>query len=200
MILSEDLMSEGESQLEEVPRRSQRTIRRPHYYGYSEPIDTVTTASVDTSSVEHYVYSVEEISEPGTIENALSSTHGRKWRAAADSEYHSLIENDTWNLVELPKGRTAIGCKWILKVKHNGESKIVRFKSRLVAKGYSQRHGIDFDETYSTVVRFSTNRTLLAFAVQKDMIVHQMDVVTAFLNEELNEKIYMQQTDGYKAL
>lgn len=200
MILSEDLMSEGESQLEEVPRRSQRTIQRPHYYGYSEPIDTVTTASVDTSSVEHYVYSVEEISEPGTIENALSSTHGRKWRAAADSEYHSLIENDTWNLVELPKGRTAIGCKWILKVKHNGESKIVRFKSRLVAKGYSQRHGIDFDETYSTVVRFSTNRTLLAFAVQKDMIVHQMDVVTAFLNEELNEKIYMQQTDGYKAL
>ena len=105
----------------------------------------------------------------------------------------NLIDNDTWDLVELPEGRTAVGCKWVFKVKHNGEGKVVRFKSRLVAKGYSQRHGIDFEETFSPVVRFSSIRTLLALAVQKDMIVHQMDVVTAFLNGELDEEMYMQQ-------
>ena len=110
----------------------------------------------------------------------------------------NLIDNDTWDLVELPEGRTAVGCKWVFKVKHNGEGKVVRFKSRLVAKGYSQRHGIDFEETFSPVVRFSSIRTLLALAMQKDMIVHQMDVVTAFLNGELDEEIYMQQPDGYQ--
>ena len=82
--------------------------------------------------------------------------------------------------------------------KHSGEGKVVRFKSRLVTKGYSQRHGNDFEETFSPVVRFSSIQTLLALGIQKDMIVHQMDVVTAFFNGELYEEIYMQQPDGYQ--
>ena len=121
-----------------------------------------------------------------------------EWKLATDSEYSSLMENDTWDLVELPEGRTAVGCKWVFKVKYNGEGKAVRFKSRLVAKGYSQKHGIDFEETFSPVVRFSSVRTLLALAVQKNMIVHRMDVVTAFFNGNLDEEIYMQQLDGYQ--
>ena len=141
---------------------------------------------------------MQEIPEPETFDEALSSPHAKKWKLATDSEYQSLIDNDTWDLVELPEGRTAIGCKWIFKVKYNGEGEAIRFKSRLVAKGYSQRHGIDFEETFSPVVRFSSIRTLLALAVQKGMIVHQMDIVTAFLNGELQEEIYMQQPDGYQ--
>ena len=196
---SEDKTTEGEHQSEVGPRRSQRAVRRPDYYGYSEPTDTATTECADTATlVKHCAYSVQEISEPETIDEALSSPHAKEWKLATDSEYQSLIENDTWDLVELPEGRTAIGCKWVFKVKHNGKGKVVRFKSRLVAKGYSQRHGIDFDETFSPVVRFSSVRTLLALAIQKDMIVHQMDVVTAFLNGELDEEIYMQQPDGYQ--
>ena len=73
-----------------------------------------------------------------------------------------------------------------------------RFKGRLVAKGYSQKPGIDFEETFAPVVRFSSIRTLLAFAVNNNMVVHQMDVVTAFLNGELQEDIYMQQPPGYE--
>ena len=107
------------------------------------------------------------------------------------------MQNETWELVELPEDREAIGCKWVFKVKYTSSGEIERFKGRLVAKGYAQKHGIDFDETFSPVVRFSSVRALLAFGVQKDMLIHQMDVVTAFLNGELSEEIYMQQPNGY---
>ena len=72
-----------------------------------------------------------------------------------------------------------------------------RYKGRLVAKGYAQKYGVDYDETFSPLVRFSSIRALLAFAVQNDVLVHQMDVVTAFLNGTLKEEIYMQQPEGY---
>ena len=75
-----------------------------------------------------------------------------------------------------------------------------RFKARLVAKGYAQKYGIDYDEIFLPVVRFSSIRFLLAFAVQHDFLTHQMDVETAFLNGKLDEEIYMQQPEGYVKL
>ena len=189
-------MNEGEIQPEEPPRRSQRAPRRPDYYGYSE---SAVTESADTATlVEHCAYTVQKIPEPGTFDEALSSSHAKDWKLATDSEYQSLIDNDTLDLVELPEGRTAVGCKWVFKVKYSRDGKVERFKSRLAAKGYSQRYGIDFEETFSPVVRFSSIRTPLAITIQKEMIIHQMDVVTAFLNRELNEEIYMQQPDEYQ--
>ena len=85
----------------------------------------------------------------------------------------------------------------MFKVKHGSDGSVERFKGRLVAKGCSQKYGIDYDETFSPVVRFSSIRGLLAFVVQNDMLIHQMDVVTAFLNGRLDEEIYMAQPDGY---
>ncbi len=85
----------------------------------------------------------------------------------------------------------------MFRVKHGSDGRVERFKGRLVAKGYAQKYGINYDETFSPVVRFSSIRALLALAVQNDMLIHQMDVVTAFLNGNLDEEIYMQQPDGY---
>ena len=178
----------GEPQQQE-PRRSERQRRPPDRYGFSE--------YADTAVVDHLAYNACQIMEPKTIEEALASEHSKGWKAAADSEYKSLMENETWELVELPKDRETIGCKWVFKVKHTSEGKVERFKGRLVAKGYAQKYGIDYDETFSPVVRFSSIRSLLAFAVQNNMLIHQMDVVTAFLNGELDEEIYMQQPTGY---
>ena len=135
--------------------------------------------------------------EPNTLEEALASQHSREWKEAADSEYQSLIDNDTWDLVELPANRTAIGCKWVFKAKTGSDGAVNRYKGRLVAKGYAQKYGVDYDETFSPVVRFSSIRALLAFAVQNDIIIHQMDVVTAFLNGSLEEEIFMEQPEGY---
>ena len=85
----------------------------------------------------------------------------------------------------------------MFKVKHASDDTVERFKRRLVAKGYAQKYGSDYFETFSPVVRYTSVRALLAFAVQNDMIIHQMDVVTAFLNGKLSEDIYMQQPKGY---
>ena len=97
----------------------------------------------------------------------------------------------------MPPGRKVVGCKWVFKLKHSCDDTVERFKARLVAKGYTQKYGIDYDETFSPVVRFSSIRCLLAFAVQNDLLIHQMDVETAFLNGKLDEEIYMQQPEGY---
>ena len=125
------------------------------------------------------------------------SDHAAEWKVATDAEYNSLIENKTWNLVELPPGRKAIGRKWLFKLNHDMDGRVERFKARLVAKGYAQKYGIDYDEIFSPVVRFSSIRFLLAFAVQHGFLIHHMEVETAFLNGKLNEEIYMQQPEGY---
>jgi len=85
----------------------------------------------------------------------------------------------------------------VFRVKYRSNCEIEQCKARLVAKGFAQKHGIDYEETFSPVVRFALIRTLLVFAVQNNMIVHQMDVVTALLNVDLEEEIYMQQPEGY---
>ena len=138
-----------------------------------------------------------QIPEPQSMEEALASNLLSEWKQAAESEYKSLMDNQTWGLVELPSGREPIESKWVFKVKPSSNGKVERFKARLVAKGYAQKHGIDYDETLSLVVKFLSVRALIAFAVQNEMLLHQTDVVTAFLNGSLGEDIYMQQPDGY---
>jgi len=191
---SEELVgvqNQEKDQSQPVIQRAQRERRAPVRFGYDE------FADLASQQPHHFTYCAAEIAEPSTIDEALQSEYAKEWKTAADLEYASLMKNDTWDLVELPEGRRKIDCKWVFKVKHDNEGRVERFKGRLVAKGYSQKYGIDYGETFSPVVRFSALRTLLAYAVQKEMLVHQMDVVTAFLHGELNEEIYMQQPPGY---
>ncbi|PSE80603.1 hypothetical protein C7G70_19195, partial [Acinetobacter baumannii] len=114
-----------------------------------------------------------------------------------DSEINSLRKNETWVLVPLPKGRKAIGCRWVFRIKENQAGDIERFKARLVAKGFLQKFGIDYEETFAPVAKFTSIRMLLSLAAKYNLTVHQMDVKTAFLNGWLDEDIYMVQPDGY---
>ena len=133
----------------------------------------------------------ENPEEPAAIQNALNSSAKEKWKEALDSEYTSLIKNRAWNLVKLNEGRKSVGCRWVFKVKHNTDGSIERYKARLVAEGYSQEEGNDYEETYSPVARYTLIRSVLAIANQLDLELHQMDVQTAFINGELEEEIYM---------
>ncbi|KAK9127709.1 hypothetical protein Syun_016506 [Stephania yunnanensis] len=114
-----------------------------------------------------------------------------------EEEMESLYKNNTWELVQLPKGRKAIGCRWVYKIKKDLEGNIERFKARLVVKGYAQKPGIDFDEVFSPVVRITTIRVVLAIAVVLDLELEQLDVKTAFLHGDLDEEIFMTQTEGF---
>ncbi|KAF1318371.1 Integrase catalytic core protein, partial [Globisporangium splendens] len=116
---------------------------------------------------------------------------------ACDSEFMSLCKNETWELVPLPRGRKAISSKWVFKVKETVEGLIERYKARLVAKGFLQKYGVDFEETFAPVAKFASIRITLSIAAQHKLVLHQMDVKTAFLNGLLEEEIYMKQPVGF---
>ncbi|CAI7791126.1 unnamed protein product [Closterium sp. NIES-53] len=136
--------------------------------------------------------------EPATVEEALSGPEKEEWKAAMDAEFNSLIENETWELVDLPEGRRSISSKWVFKVKSGADGALERFKSHLVAKGFQQKEKVDFGEIFAPVVKPVTLRTVLAGAAVKGWHVKQMDITTAFLNGILLEDIYMTQPDGYE--
>jgi Reverse transcriptase (RNA-dependent DNA polymerase) len=109
----------------------------------------------------------------------------------------SMRSNNVWELVDLPEGHKAIGNKWVLKIKRLADGSIDRYKARLVAKGYTQQEGIDYEETFSPVVRFASIRLILAIIARLDLELHQMDVKTAFLNGNIEEEIYMEQPASF---
>ena len=120
-----------------------------------------------------------------------------RWEEAIAKEILALIETETFSFKILPKGKKAIGCKWVLKIKQNSDRTIERFKARLVIQGFSQTLGEDFFEVFSPVSKMESVRTMIALAAQFDMEIHQLDVANAFLNGVLeDEEVYMQIPQG----
>eukprot|EP00253_Pinus_taeda_P029567 PITA_29567 len=114
-----------------------------------------------------------------------------------NEEYHSLLANDKWDLVPLPKGRKLVRCKWVYRTKYGPDGKVDKHKARLVAKGFSQVEGIDYTETFSPVAKMNSIRLVLSLAASLKWEVHQMDVKSAFLHGDLHEEIYMEQPIGF---
>jgi hypothetical protein len=102
-----------------------------------------------------------------------------------DEEMVALDTNATWELIFSPKDKKAIGCKWVYKVKHNADGFVNKYKTRLVAKGYAQTYGINYEETYSPVAKMTTIRAIITMATTKGWSLHQMDVKNAFLRGDL---------------
>jgi len=120
-----------------------------------------------------------------------------KWVNAMDEEMVTLDANATWELVVLSKDKKVIGCKWVYKIKHNADGSVNRYKERLVAKGYAQTYGIDYEKTYNLVAKMTTVKTIIAMVVTKGWSLHPMDVMNVFLHGDLQEQVYMEQPLGY---
>ncbi|GJV50765.1 zinc finger, CCHC-type containing protein [Tanacetum coccineum] len=140
---------------------------------------------------------VTDEDDPKTFDEAMKSQDVAFWKEAINDEMDSIMGNNTWVLADLPPGCKPLGCKWIFKRKLKVDGTIEKFKARLVIQGFKQNSGIDYFDTYAPVARISTIRLLIAMASIHNLIIHQMDVKTAFLNGDLDEEVYMTQPHGF---
>ena len=158
---------------------------------YKSLTDLYTETSPITQDEEAHLLTSEE---PLSYTEVASE---EVWMRAMREEMLAIDKNDTWELEIPPPNCRPIGLKWIFKVKKSPQGVIIKYKARLVVKGYSQRKGVDYDEIYAPVVRIETIRLLIALAALKDWQIHHLDVKSAFLNGEINEVIYVKKPEGF---
>lgn len=191
---------EEQSSLEE----NETLIELPQNINEQETLRRSSIESKRPNYLDDYVYLAEKEGErlllllneePWDFEEAMEL---KVWRDACEEEIASIVKNKTWDLADLPKGAKAIGLKWIFKIKRNSDGSINKYKSRLVAKGYIQRHGVDFEEVFAPVARIETVRFIIALAASRGWRIHHLDVKTAFLHGDLKETVFLSQPEGFK--
>jgi hypothetical protein len=116
---------------------------------------------------------------------------------AMNEEFQALQKQGTWTLVPTSSSKNIMGCKWVYKLRYNNDGLISRYKARFVAKGFHQQYGVDFDETFSLVVKPLTVRLILSLATSLNQPLRQLDVKNTFLHGTLKEEVYMAQPPGY---
>ncbi|GJW40046.1 ribonuclease H-like domain-containing protein [Tanacetum coccineum] len=150
--------------------------------GIVKPIDRL---SLHTSSISPI---------PKNLSHALKDPN---WCNAMYDEYNALVKNSTWLLVQRPAGVNMVRSMWLFKHMFHADGTLSRYKARLVDNGSSQQLGVDFDETFSPVVKSDIVRTVLILAMSRKWLIHQLDVKNAFLNGDLSETVYMHQPPGF---
>ena len=173
-------------------RRSTRTRRPPAYLS-----DYVTDVEDDDQVLTNVDYCYKFSAFPQTYQEAMDSPESSNWEAAMEEEMNSLTENNTFTLSDLPEGTKAVGGRWVYTTKESSAG-VKTFKARYVAKGYSQVRGIDFQQTFAPTANLTSLRLLMQIAAQHDLVLHQMDVKTAYFNCSIDCEIYMDQAEGFE--
>ena len=168
-----------------VPRRNGRVVRLPSCYGHEGEVQ--------------FLVLVTNQDDPLTYRDAMDDSDKEKWQDAMNKEMESMYSNFVWELIDPPEDVRPIGCKWIFKRKRDIDVKVETFKARLVVKGYTQKEGVDYEETFSPVAMLKSIRILFSIATFLDYEIWKMDVKTDFLNGYLEESIYMMQPKGFMA-
>lgn len=161
------------------------------------PPRTYVRESIPPERFCNYVALVTDIvdSEPGSFDEAFAH---QVWRDAMVEEYSSITENDVWEVVPRPEGKSVVTSRWHYKVKFAADGSVEKYKSRFVARGFSQIEGVDYGETFAPVARYTSIRSVIALAAKMGWRIHQMDVKIAFLHGEIEEEIYIEQPQGFE--
>jgi hypothetical protein len=146
-----------------------------------------------SSSFTFFLAFIHCLYEPSSYKEAILDP---LWQQTMDEELSALHKTDTWDLVHVPFGKSVVGCRWVYKIKTNCNGSIERYKVRLVAKGYSQQYGMDYEETFAHVAKMTTIITLIAVALILQWHISQLDVKNVFLNEVLQENVYIAPLPG----
>ncbi|GJQ89693.1 putative RNA-directed DNA polymerase [Tanacetum coccineum] len=193
---------ENSSQVQPDLRRSSRTSKQPARFndfvvGSSKLYGLEKYVTYANLSRSNFCFSttLNKTTEPTTYDEAIRNP---KWIESMNNEIEALLRNNTWTVCDLPKGRKPVGSKWLWKIKFKSTGEIERYKSRVVAKGYSQREGFDYSETFSPVVKMSTVRCMLNVAICNGWDLFQLDVNNAFLYGDLAEEVYMTLPPGFE--
>ncbi|GKE11960.1 retrovirus-related pol polyprotein from transposon TNT 1-94 [Tanacetum coccineum] len=164
--------------------------------GEEEAIEN-NTKVVNSSNEEDKSIEVDKsltLKKPKNVNKALGD---ESWVIAMQEELNQFVANDVWDLVPLPMSQTVIGTKWVFRNKLDENGIVSRNKARIVAQGYNQQEGTDYDETYAPLARLESIRILLAIACANDFKLYQMDVKSAFQNVFINEEVYVAQPSGF---
>jgi hypothetical protein len=153
--------------------------------GFRIPADKLSLSATSSSTLSPV---------PTSVRATLTDP---SWRRAMEEEYDALIANNTWELVPRPVGSNVVTGKWIFKHKFNSDGTLKRYKARWVLRGFTQRPGINYDETFSPVIKSATVHTVLSLAVSRSWSIHQLDVKNAFLHGTLSETVYCSQPTGF---
>jgi hypothetical protein len=133
--------------------------------------------------------------EPTCFEEA---NQRKEWADAMTEEYQSIMKNKVWEIVPKPKNKDGVSSRWLFKIKHVVDGSIEKYKERFVPRGFSQKEGINYEETFAPVAKYTSIRTIIALAAKMKWKMHQMDVKTAFLNGVIEEEVYIEQPQGFE--
>ena len=166
-----------------------------HQTGTTEDQHSTSVRYRDLQDIYDTCSFVLTVVDPNSFDETSKSV---EWKNAMKEEILSIERNQAWELIELPEEKHAVGLKWIFKPKYHADRTLHRRKARIVAKGYTQRHGIDFDEVFYPVARIETVRLFLAIGAQMKWAIIQLDVKSAFLNGDLHEEVYVVWLEGFE--
>ena len=172
-------------------RFSPEPIKKPKY-----PIAHYVSTHRLSESSKSFINDISTMHIPTKVSEALLDV---KWAAAMKEEMTALQKNKTWELVSLPEGKKLVGCRWVFTIKQNPDGSIDKCKAILLARGFTQTHGVDYNETFAPVAKINTIRVLLSLAANLDWHLQQYDVKNAFLHGDLKEEVYMSLPPGYDA-
>jgi hypothetical protein len=163
----------------------------------SRPVSRFGIPGNDLHPEDRFYAAVVSGNEPQTYKQAMKSNESKLWLAAMQEELAALAKQKTWDLVKCPLGTRPIKGRWVFKVKLDSNNQPIRYKARVVAKGFQQVYGIDYNETFAPVAKLKSIKLVLALVAQFNLEFKQLDFDTAFLNASLTENVYMEQPSGF---